>query len=99
MAYSCRHLMTVLVVDVGGSHFKMRLSTTTERRRFDSGETFTPDQLVAGIRAHTDGWTFDVITIGVPAPVIRGRVTEEPWNLGRGWVGFDFAGALGVPVK
>ena len=91
--------MTVLVIDVGGSHFKMRLSTGPERRRFDSGEGFTPEQLVAGVREHTAGWTFDVITIGVPAPVIRGRVMEEPWNLGRGWVGFDFAAALGVPVK
>ena len=24
---------------------------------------------------------------------------EEPWNLGTGWVGFDWAAALGVPVS
>jgi len=31
--------------------------------------------------------------------VLRGRPIAEPHNLGRGWVGFDFAGAFGRPVK
>jgi glucose-6-phosphate isomerase len=91
--------MTVLVIDVGGTHVKMRLSTSPERRQFDSGEGFTPQQLVEGVRRHTAGWTFDVATIGVPCPVLRGHVMDDPWNLGRGWVGFDFTAALGVPVK
>ena len=91
--------MTVLVIDVGGTHVKMRRSTDPERRQFDSGEAFTPQQLVEGVRRHTHGWGFDVATIGVPTPVVRGQVMDEPWNLGRGWVGFDFAAALGVPVK
>ena len=30
---------------------------------------------------------------------MRGRPIAEPYNLGRGWVGFDFAGAFGHPVK
>jgi glucose-6-phosphate isomerase len=91
--------MTVLVIDVGGTHVKMRLSTGPERRQFDSGEGFTPQQLVDGVKRHTAGWTFEVATIGVPCPVIRGQVMEEPWNLGRGWVGYAFEAALGVPVK
>lgn len=91
--------MTILVVDVGGTHVKMRLSTAPERRQFNSGNGFTPQQLVDGIRQHSQGWTFDVVTMGVPSPVLRGRVMEEPWNLGRGWVDFDFSAALGVPAK
>ena len=91
--------MTVLVIDVGGTHIKMRLSTAPERRQFDSGDGFTPQQLVDGVRKHAAGWAFDVATIGIPSPVIRGQVMAEPWNLGRGWVGFDFAATLGVPVK
>ena len=91
--------MTVLVIDVGGTHVKMRLSTDPERRQFDSGDGFTPQKLVDGVKQHTSGWAFDAATIGVPSPVLRGRVMEEPWNLGRGWVGFDFAAAVGVPVK
>ncbi len=91
--------MTVLVVDVGGTHVKLRHSESPETRKFDSGDGFTPQQVVDGVRAHTAGWTFDVITIGIPSPVIRGEVMAEPWNLGTGWVGFDWAKAFGVPVK
>src|SRR5262249_6234186 len=28
-----------------------------------------------------------------------GRPVTEPWNLGRGWVGFDYGGGFGRPVK
>jgi glucose-6-phosphate isomerase len=90
--------MRILVVDVGGTHVKL-IATGTEPRKFDSGEGFTPEQLIAGIKAATADWTYDVATIGIPSPVLRGAVMEEPWNLGRGWVGFDFEDALGVPAR
>ncbi len=91
--------MKVLVVDVGGTHVKLMHSGSTEARKFDSGDGFTPRQVVAGVRKHTADWNYDAITIGIPSPVIRGAVVEEPWNLGKGWVGFDWSAALGVPVK
>jgi len=91
--------MRVLVIDVGGTHVKLRHTGSTETRRFDSGDGFTPQQVVAGVKANTADWTYDAVTIGVPSPVIRGRVCAEPWNLGTGWVAFDWAAALGVPVK
>ena len=91
--------MTVLVVDIGGTHVKLMHSGSPEARKFDSGDGFTPQQVVAGVKEHTAGWTYDAVTIGVPSPVIRGAVFEEPWNLGKGWVGFDWSAALGVPVK
>ena len=90
--------MRILVVDVGGTHVKL-IATGTEPRRFDSGNGFRPEQLIAGVRQHTADWAFDVATIGIPSPVLRGAVMEEPWNLGRGWVGFDYEGALGVPTR
>jgi predicted NBD/HSP70 family sugar kinase len=31
--------------------------------------------------------------------VLAGRVIAEPPNLGRGWIGFDFARSFGCPVK
>ena len=89
----------VLVVDIGGTHVKLMHSGRTESRKFDSGDGFTPEQVVDGIRAHTSDWSYDVVTLGVPSPVIRGKVMEEPWNLGRGWVDFDWEAALGKPVK
>ncbi|HYX77407.1 MAG TPA: ROK family protein [Gaiellaceae bacterium] len=89
----------VLAVDVGGSHVKVLLSTGGERRRFDSGSDLTPQELVEGVKALTRDWAYDVLSIGVPAPVKEGRVVSEPVNIGRGWVGFDFEAAFGKPTK
>lgn len=91
--------MRVLVIDVGGTHVKLMHSGSTEARKFDSGDGFTPGQVVAGVKANTAGWTYDAITIGIPSPVLRGKVVEEPWNLGKGWISFDWSKAFGVPVK
>jgi len=91
--------MQVLVIDVGGTHVKLMHSGSPEVRKFDSGDGFTPQQVVDGVRAHAADWTFDAATLGIPSPVVRGQVFQEPWNLGIGWVDFDWAAALGVPVK
>ena len=89
----------VLAIDVGGSHVKLLASGEHESRRFASGRKLTPEQMVEGVRAHVDGWAWDVASIGVPTPVRGGKVIAEPVNLGRGWVGFDFEQALGKPVR
>jgi len=91
--------MRVLVVDVGGTHVKLMHSGDPEARKFDSGPGFTPQQVVDGVKANTRDWNYDVITIGIPSPVLRGAVMEEPWNLGKGWVGFNWSAALNRPVK
>jgi glucose-6-phosphate isomerase len=91
--------MRVLVIDVGGTHIKLMHSGSPEARKFDSGAGFTPQQVVDGIKANTRDWQYDVITIGIPSPVVRGKVMAEPWNLGTGWVEFDWAAALGKPVR
>ena len=91
--------MRVLVVDVGGTHVKLMHTGSPETRKFDSGDGFTPQQVVDGIKANTRDWKYDVITLGIPSPVLRGRVMEEPWNLGTGWVSFDWSAALGKPVR
>jgi predicted NBD/HSP70 family sugar kinase len=44
-------------------------------------------------------WRFDVVSVGLPAPVQAGRVVSEPVNLGPGWVGFDFEAAFAKPTK
>src|SRR5215475_9774933 len=89
----------VLTVDVGGSHVKALLSSGGERRRFGSGPGLTPQELVEGVTALTRDLAYDVISVGVPAPVKDGRVVSEPVNLGRGWVGFDFEAAFGKPTR
>ncbi len=91
---------TVLAVDVGGSNVKLLVSGSgVERRRFASGPELTPQEMVEGTRAATTDWSYDVVSVGIPAPVHAGRVVAEPVNLGTGWVGFDFEQAFGRPTK
>jgi polyphosphate glucokinase len=90
---------SVLVVDVGGSHVKVRASGEPERRRADSGPTITASAMVAEVRELAAGWDWDRVSVGIPSPVHNGRVASEPVNLGGGWVGFDFEAAFGRPTK
>jgi len=90
---------SVLVVDVGGTSVKILASTQTEIRSFLSGPRLTPRQMVLGVKKLASDWRYDVVSIGYPGPVLQGRPTAEPINLGHGWVGFDFAAAFGRPVK
>ena len=91
---------TILAVDVGGSHVKLLLSRgNEERRRFESGPTLRPQEMVEGVLALTSDWSYDAISVGVPAPVRDGRVVTDPVNLGPGWVGFEFEEAFGKPTK
>src|SRR4030095_2044641 len=39
------------------------------------------------------------VRIGYPGPVVRNRPAREPYNLGKGWVDFNYEKAFGVPVK
>ena len=89
----------VLTVDVGGSHVKILTSNQTEPRRDVSGPKLTPTEMVASVKKLGEGWTWDCITVGVPAPVRGGKVVSEPVNLGPGWVGFNFEAAFGAPTK
>jgi len=59
----------------------------------------TPRQMVSEIKELLDGWKFDRISIGFPAPIRNGKIADEPKNLGKGWVGFNFEKALGKPVR
>ena len=89
----------VLAVDVGGSHVKALASNEQERRRFASGPDLTPQEMVEGVRAITNGWSWDVVSVGIPTPVRGGMPIAEPVNLGEGWVGFDYEHAFGKPTK
>ena len=91
--------MQVLSIDIGGTNVKFLASNATEPRRFPSGPTLTPDQMTNQLLEATKDWTYDVVTIGYPGPVNNDRALLEPRNLGRGWVGYDFAAHFGKPVK
>jgi polyphosphate glucokinase len=91
--------MQVLVVDIGGSAVKLRVSGDDTVRRFASGPDFTPHALVRGIDAECGDWAYDAVALGYPGSVDGQGPSREPGNLGCGWVGFDFAAALGRPVR
>ena len=89
----------ILVIDVGGTHVKARVTGQRELRRIPSGSAMTAAKMVRDVKRLVKDWKFDVISIGYPGPVIQGRPVRDPHNLGGGWVGFDFGKAFGRPVK
>lgn len=89
----------VLVIDVGGTHVKVLASGQNERREIASGPKMTAAQMVRQVKRLVKDWPYDAVSIGFPGPVIHGHPLREPYNLGGGWMGFDFHKAFGHPVK
>jgi polyphosphate glucokinase len=89
----------ILVLDVGGTNVKMRLSGCRTLRKFASGPVMTPQKMVQQVRALTADWRYDALSIGYPGVVRHHRPVIEPHNLGRGWVKFGFDKAFGKPVR
>jgi polyphosphate glucokinase len=88
----------VLAIDIGGSHVKMRVSGRRDMRQFESNSTLTPRQMVARVLKLIGDLKYDAVSIGYPGVVVHGKIVTEPFNLGRGWVGFDFRKAFGRPT-
>ncbi len=91
--------MNILVIDVGGTHVKILASGEKDKREIDSGPTLTARQMVSSVKKLADGWEYDVVSIGYPGPVVHDRPMAEPHNLGKGWIGFNFAAAFKLPTK
>jgi len=91
--------MNVLTIDIGGTGVKILASGQTERRKFPSGPTLTPAEMVAGVKELAADWTYDAVSIGYPGVITNQQINNEPHNLGQGWKGFDFAAAFERPVK
>jgi polyphosphate glucokinase len=90
----------VLVLDVGGTHIKVLATGHKTPIEVPSGPKITPPKMVAAVRkAIPADWSYSAASIGYPGPVVHGKPVADPHNLGHGWVGFDFAKALGCPVK
>jgi len=91
--------MKVLVIDIGGNSVKVLVTGESDPRKFPSGPTLTPRQMVSGVLKLTEDWKYDVVSIGYPGRVRDNRPFIDPVNLGRGWTKFDFEAAFGCPVK
>jgi ROK family protein len=88
----------VLVIDIGGTHVKLMISRS-EKRKFDSGMKLSPKQLISRVKKTAEGWKYDAISIGFPAPVHKGRIMKNPKHLAPGWVGWNFTKSLGKPTR
>jgi predicted NBD/HSP70 family sugar kinase len=93
------HPRHILVVDIGGTHVKFRVGNRGTIQKLDTGPRMVPARLTREIRKLTAATPYDAVSVGYPGLVFRGRVAAEPHNLGRGWVGYDFARAFGQPVR
>lgn len=89
----------ILVIDVGGSHIKFRMGSRGAIRRFVSGPDMTAGDMARQVRKVARDLPYEAVSIGYPGLVLRGRIAAEPFNLGPGWVGYDFQKTLGRPVR
>jgi predicted NBD/HSP70 family sugar kinase len=89
----------ILVIDVGGTNIKVLASGRRTPIKIPSGPRMTPRLMVKQVLEATADWQYDVVSIGYPGPVAKGRPAREPWNLGKGWVRFDFKTAFRRPVR
>ena len=89
----------ILVLDVGGTHVKLLVTGMKQPILIPSGPTMTPRAMVRQVKAAVKSIPYDVVSMGYPGPVVHGKPLQEPHNLGKGWIGFDFRRALGRPVK
>ena len=61
--------MKVLVIDIGGNSVKALVTGETEPRKFPSGPTLTPRQMVSSVAKLTEDWKYDAVSIGYPGRV------------------------------
>lgn len=89
----------ILVIDVGGTNLKLIDSNHAEPVKIPSGATMSAQRMIDEVKNATQDWGYTVVSMGYPGPVRQGRPLAEPYNLGRGWIGMDFAKAFGCPVR
>ena len=92
--------MKVLVIDVGGNNVKVSLQGRKgDPIKIPSGPDMTAARMAAEVKKAASGFKYNAVSIGYPGPVVNGRPSEEPANLGQGWRGFDYRKAFGKPVR
>lgn len=90
--------MKILVIDVGGTHVKVLVTGLKAHREFASGKHLTPKRMVTDVLKLVSDWDYEAVSIGYPGPARRGQPAADPWNLGKGWVKFNFKRAFKRPV-
>ena len=89
----------ILVIDVGGTNLKVSIGPRRKAAKIPSGPEMTAAQAAVAVKEAVAGRTYDRVSIGYPGPVVDGRPSLEPKNLGGGWMRFDYRAAFGKPVR
>ena len=89
----------VLVIDVGGSHIKFQIGLRGKVGKFISGPRMSAAAMVKQVRELVPRKSYDAVSIGYPGLVFHGRIAADPYNLGPGWIHFDFERAFDAPVR
>lgn len=89
----------ILTIDIGGSHVKFMTNRGHTKREFASGRKLSARAMVKKVRLLTRDWSYEIISVGYPGPVVRNRPVAEPYNLGEGWAGFNFEKAFDRPTR
>jgi predicted NBD/HSP70 family sugar kinase len=91
--------MNILVIDIGGTNAKIWATGEPDKIKVPSGKKLTPTELLDEVNSLSTESKFDRVSIGYPGEVLHGHPVAEPFNLGDGWVNFDYAAAFGCPVR
>jgi polyphosphate glucokinase len=89
----------ILVVDVGGTNLKISIGPRRKATKVPSGPAMTAAQMAAAVKECVGGRAYDAVSIGYPGPVVDGRPSLEPKNLGGGWIRYDYKASFGKPVR
>ncbi|MGD9648553.1 MAG: hypothetical protein AB7U73_22775 [Pirellulales bacterium] len=91
--------MNILVVDIGGTNVKVWKTGEREKCKIPSGKELTPKKLFEAVKECVGDWQVDRVSMGYPGDVLNGRPSAEAYNLGPGWVEYDYPSAFNCPVK
>jgi polyphosphate glucokinase len=91
--------MNILVIDIGGTNAKIWATGEPDKIKVPSGKKLTPTELIEEVNSVSTEWKYDRVSIGYPGEVRHGHPVAEPFNLGDGWVNFDYGAAFNCPVR
>ncbi len=91
--------MKVLVIDIGGTNIKVASSDLPVPIKIPSGPSMTAAEMCKQVLNATQGWTYDVISLGFPGPVAHDHPLLDPHNLGPGWVKYPYQRVLKKPLR
>ena len=90
--------MKIVVIDIGGTSIKVWNAEGERLAKIPSGQGLTPQAAFTEIQRALQAESFDGLSVGYPGKVVAGKPVRDAWNLGPGWVGYDYDAQFGKPL-